>query len=432
MASANDEPAMNQFAKQSSSAHNLLTIPPEITELIAEEVEIYDLLPLRLVSRETAQRVLRTFVKTHFTKRAFILGNEESLRTLLSIAEHEIFAPSLERIDLCIEEIPAPDHPVQLDGQQEAPETSESVESGISEKQEKEWKITVQKQTTVKEQNIDLHLLTMAFIRLRRWRNLKDVRVVDRELACETPQGWDTLEQSTGQTMVWREDNSRPVQYVLDALKMSLSQIESFIVEFDDFLWSFHTLVHSIQNFTNTDWVFRGVKRLHLEFDTAGLVPTQNHALRFISCLLYATAVEDLAIHTASLSWAAEDPASHFKMVEGLCHCLRTGLPNLVALDLEGFYIPKEDLLSILSHRRQLKRLHYHAELDHPTDWDEEFCIAEEVSDENGWPVNQSDLDKFSVECKRQLPVHIMSCTMIEWLAGSDAWWTIRTDSHEG
>jgi hypothetical protein len=80
-------------------------MPPEVFERITEEVDANDLLPLRLASRETAQKSFRTFLKAHFTKGAFLLSSEKSLRTLLAIAENEPFARSMKMIDLSTEEL---------------------------------------------------------------------------------------------------------------------------------------------------------------------------------------------------------------------------------------------------------------------------------------------------------------------------------------
>lgn len=100
-----------------NGGHNILTIPPEVFELIATNAARADLLPLRLVSRETSQRVFRTYLKAHFTERAFLLSSEESLRTLLAISQNEVLARSLTRIDLSIEEVPGRDHECVQDGE---------------------------------------------------------------------------------------------------------------------------------------------------------------------------------------------------------------------------------------------------------------------------------------------------------------------------
>jgi len=86
----------------------------------------------------------------------------------------------------------------------------------------------------------------------------------------------------------------------------------------------------------------------------------------------------------------------------------------LTILDLQGFYIHNEDLLSVLSHLEKLKKFHYHAEVMYSTNWDEVFTILDKIPDEDGWFVKQSDLDKLSGKCKTHYSAETKDCTMVE------------------
>ena len=145
-----------------TSAHNFLTVPPEIFELIVEEVDAQDLLPMRLVSKETSQRVFQRVLKVHFTERAFLLSSEASLRTLLAIAEHETFSRTLNRIDFCTEEVPAQEHWYLLH-EPPPPEVTklQTRELALRTKQANERSMVVEQQKSFRSSNGDLHILTM-------------------------------------------------------------------------------------------------------------------------------------------------------------------------------------------------------------------------------------------------------------------------------
>ena len=88
-------------------SHSILTIPPEICELVFSSVEPNDLISLRQVSREISRRADNQFLETWFGRRAFLLSREDSLRRLLTITEDVRYAQSMKTIDFCIVESPA-------------------------------------------------------------------------------------------------------------------------------------------------------------------------------------------------------------------------------------------------------------------------------------------------------------------------------------
>lgn len=126
----------------SASKHNILTIPLEIFEAVAERAEPEDLLNLRLVNREAAQKVKRTFIATHFTERMFLLTYEESLLTLLAIAKHPEYGRAIQTLLFSSDESPGPEHSLAFGGDVDRLEQVEGhVMDGniMSEWQDREW-----------------------------------------------------------------------------------------------------------------------------------------------------------------------------------------------------------------------------------------------------------------------------------------------------
>jgi hypothetical protein len=74
------------MADDERSPPTLLSIAPELFGRIADVVDGKDLLNLRLVCRESNDKTMHTYVQKHFTTRAFLLSNEESLRCLVAIS----------------------------------------------------------------------------------------------------------------------------------------------------------------------------------------------------------------------------------------------------------------------------------------------------------------------------------------------------------
>lgn len=85
-----------------NSTQSFLDLPVELVELIIESADPKDVLSLRLVSHEVAERASKPFLRHFFARRAFLLSSEESLRGLLNIVENQKLARGLHTVDLCI------------------------------------------------------------------------------------------------------------------------------------------------------------------------------------------------------------------------------------------------------------------------------------------------------------------------------------------
>lgn len=90
---------------QGKAEPTFLGVPPEIFEHIAEHASNADLRALRLTSRATASRVLRTYTKAHFTCRNIYLCLEDDLLQAIEIADHPTFGPALKQLNVNLDRI---------------------------------------------------------------------------------------------------------------------------------------------------------------------------------------------------------------------------------------------------------------------------------------------------------------------------------------
>ena len=80
---------------------DLLRIPVELLEHVAEHLDASDFGSLRLACKEVAERVDHVFANKFFSERCFLTSDITSLATLLQISGHESYSKSMRRIWLC-------------------------------------------------------------------------------------------------------------------------------------------------------------------------------------------------------------------------------------------------------------------------------------------------------------------------------------------
>ncbi|KAK5678130.1 hypothetical protein LTS10_009299 [Elasticomyces elasticus] len=98
------------MADTQSGQSRLCELPPELFELIAEEVDSEDLFALRSTGREIGHKVHRTFLDVQFSDKAFLLSSPESMQMLVDLSEHALFGGAIKRINLHVQMISAKEH----------------------------------------------------------------------------------------------------------------------------------------------------------------------------------------------------------------------------------------------------------------------------------------------------------------------------------
>ncbi|KAK4609384.1 hypothetical protein CLAFUW4_14425 [Fulvia fulva] len=97
---------------------SIMDLPPELFEKVGTMVDSKDLGALRLVSRQANNNVTRLFANTHFGTLTLLLSDKESLQRGVVVAAHPVFAPSVQNINVYVDEIPTYDdieHEVELE-----------------------------------------------------------------------------------------------------------------------------------------------------------------------------------------------------------------------------------------------------------------------------------------------------------------------------
>jgi hypothetical protein len=88
---------------------SLLTIPVELFCDIAELLNRHNLPALRLVCRDTCQKLHKIFAKTIGKKCDVLLSNKDSLRRFLDIAKDLDYAANIRELNFFVDEIPNPE-----------------------------------------------------------------------------------------------------------------------------------------------------------------------------------------------------------------------------------------------------------------------------------------------------------------------------------
>ena len=347
----------------SSNGHSLLTLPVELVELIFEQVEPLDILSLRRVSRNTGQRVLKRFLEHFFSKRAFLLSSEDSLRALLSISENETLARGLKIVDLCVEDILNPEFAVedlrdlnQPTSRGRSLTNKQGMKSGWH---MREWHAAYEKQVDDRAQHVDLHLLTIIFSRIRRLGHSIEVRIVDQHEACESPLGKENLEWLCGERFYTENSSYLPVPMVLEAIALSAMPLEAFVVRYRDWDSRLECFSRTPREASNTRDAFRNLKKLHLLNDRpVPTLPRKDGMEAAFHALASASMVEDLSLQVRTSK--AYRTGTYNDAILCLCDYLEHNFPLLKALDLQGYDLTLKQLENIVTHHPQLERLHFH------------------------------------------------------------------------
>ncbi|CAK3778898.1 Hypothetical predicted protein [Lecanosticta acicola] len=86
----------------------LTGIPAELFEDIAERLPTKSLKALRLTNRECASKVLRNYTQALFTRRAYYVSIEESLKHAIEVAEHPVFGSAVKTMYFLVDQVMGP------------------------------------------------------------------------------------------------------------------------------------------------------------------------------------------------------------------------------------------------------------------------------------------------------------------------------------
>lgn len=183
MAETSESNTADGIATPNPSLHNILTIPLELFERIAELADPRDLPYLRLVNKECAARVLRTFKKMHFAKRAHLISSKDSLQGLLHLVRDDHFGRAIRTLVLCVDVLPQEQHPQFLQWHTYPASFREDTYKGHQNRKRAAGKYQdfLRTQQSFIAEEDDLCLLTTIFSYLKQLNNRVAIQIILKE-----------------------------------------------------------------------------------------------------------------------------------------------------------------------------------------------------------------------------------------------------------
>lgn len=277
MADTPNDSLAAQDAIATPSRPHLLNIPPELFERIAKAAEPQDQLNLRLVCKEANEKVLHHIIALHFTERAFLLCSEDSLRTLLSIASHERFAKSMRKIVLCVDEVAADEprswrRPRGSEDQllPDGPLTDE--QRAQRSERYRQYEAQLQQQAQLRAKDVDLHLLTMAFLNFKLHGNVVQLQIADCDFVRNLPiREYDTILNTTGRRpWTLTKDDARPFTSIMEALALSEYPVNNLTLRATDWRVHLGDIAKSAMHLRYIRLALQHVRFLDLDCDFGG------------------------------------------------------------------------------------------------------------------------------------------------------------------
>lgn len=88
-----------------NSAANLLSLPPQIMEAVANQLPQEDLPSLRLVCRDINSKITRSFEQRCIADKRVVVGSPRSMQNLENLSNHPRFGNILQRITLVLQDL---------------------------------------------------------------------------------------------------------------------------------------------------------------------------------------------------------------------------------------------------------------------------------------------------------------------------------------
>lgn len=356
-------------AHDATSDINLLTLPPEMFERIAQSLPIEDLPYLRLTCRDAAAKVERTYVQAHFTDRGFLLCYKQSLQTAIDIARHEKFGKALKSITLYVDDIKpklinrsvayhlTPFGRVQQRLHQDGCDAAR--------------KQLFNQQQAMREEEDDLNALTVLFSHLRQHAGAIEVEVVTRHddrgnlpRPARHPWGWATIDVQTGNGLHIPDDvNCHISNIVISAI--AISGFQPITLWLGGFSWrlplsAFHGAGSRLQGLVHT---FEKLRKLHISLWTVWHWQDDDPALQSQSLAILISGAQHLQELSIDIEWDWEKFSAwdNDLAVEVVFNALSSidgqYLPNLRILRLQGHTIEARDVVAFVRNRTSIQLL---------------------------------------------------------------------------
>lgn len=352
-----------------SSTHNLLTVPPEVCERIAQLADPPVLLNLRLTSKETAARILRTYGQTLFGHMSFMMCFLEDLNRLLSVSQSEL-ATFMTTITLVVNSIPNPNGRLhlsrtELDTEQVKGISQRELQSLMESQNER-----LEEMYSIQEDNetskLDLWTLNMAFCHLRQKNTRPAIQIADLLSVTKRPQYREIMLAETGvQPTLYTAEVYRHVQTVFEALVLSDLQTQHLATNLVEVGAPLSMMMRDDVSAARISPIFNHLHYLCLVIDADPGVK-EGHLARLFKCLSAAPKMRELRLE--SLRPWRECPFRLFRQTFATLTSLYICSWKIQYSELVQFLKvqPKLEYLELESCTLRLDERHAHlAELDH-------------------------------------------------------------------
>jgi hypothetical protein len=306
----------------------------------------------RTVSRESADKVLRTFKKVHFAKKAFLVKSKDSLQFLLQIARNEEFGQAIQTLVLCIDELPQEHLSEYCRCFHDPASSGDDTQIGRMWRNDKgaEFQTYLQKQQRFIYEEHDLTLLTTIFAQLKRIRSHANIQITARHDASVATFFVRTLEERTAECLRTQQFDMRAVCTVLEALALSCLVPSALQILGYTWQWSIFSLSRTKYTIRMTTEVLANVTRLDLAWASSpysrpvDIEPT-------VEVLAQAPCLQKLSFYLIrdAHAWTMDD-----LFVEAL---LNAKFPALRILDLLFFRIRLANMATFISNNPGLESL---------------------------------------------------------------------------
>lgn len=365
-------------ALTSAGGPGLIDLPAELTERIAQFCDPYDLIALRQANREIEAKVLRTFIKAHFTERAFLISYEPSLRTLNQVVKHPRFGKALKKLTFCFHELPQWDKSrrgCSLLSSDEMRYPAEAANRARAQRRSEEetYDKLIEQQERFQEQHADYDLLTTIFARLKLLNSKMDIKL--RSLGYfdddKSATHGRALRVTTGEELIPGYENRS--NRVIEALAQSALPVETLTVAYEEWKW-FLLSFGSQTMLEYSSRLLAGLKHLSLRH-TGRLLPGNIRVKQVPQILSAARNLETLSLDTPgnTRAWMQEP------------YTLELHFPALTKFSIHGCLLDITQVTDFICRHKALRAVNIitcHFLIEEPNEEDDDVDLPVAEHDE--------------------------------------------------
>jgi hypothetical protein len=399
-------------------------LPVEITEHIASLCSRDELISLHVANKDLSEKTLKTFTEVHFQTHSTLLCDRRSLKALDDIAKHPHFGKAVRQLIFCVNDLPEPEPPGET---YQSPYGRSDLEAHVV--AEKNHRMALQRQAEFEHAGGEVKSLATTFLRFKLASGIECVRIdnYNAELVVlQYPYYYNTLEREIGRHLITMSPRSEVhVEAVLEGLSLSQMPVCSFAIDtWGCESWLDFRCLGSDSIFTHLESL-TGLKHLALStglFDALTADECQGLAVLFVGV---ASTLETLELRISDEGGIGQYFSPGVELVTG--ELLKQGFPCLKCVDLEGYMLQFDSVLSFLHRHKQLesftiKGCHFTTAGTTPDSSDEPVS-PEDTHPEDSSPHDNSLREIIYSRTGLEGKLVVADCIVRAWDPEGDYWW---------